>query len=47
VDSDDGLSLAREITRAHGGELVVEDSSEGATAFTVTLPMTARPPQDT
>ena len=33
-----GLSLAREIVRAHHGELVLQDSSEGTTVFTLTLP---------
>lgn len=33
-----GLSLAREIARAHGGELVLERSDARATVFTLTLP---------
>jgi heavy metal sensor kinase len=33
-----GLSLAREIVRAHAGDLVLEDREDGLTAFTVTLP---------
>ncbi|HEY6169467.1 MAG TPA: ATP-binding protein [Verrucomicrobiae bacterium] len=33
-----GLSLAREIVRAHGGELVLESSTESLTTFTITLP---------
>jgi signal transduction histidine kinase len=40
-----GLSLAREIARAHGGELNLERSEENLTSFTLTLPLanTARP----
>jgi signal transduction histidine kinase len=34
-----GLSLAREITRAHGGELILERSDEHATTFALTLPL--------
>jgi len=41
-----GLSLAREIARAHQGDLVLEDGAEGTTAFTMVLPATAQPPQD-
>ncbi len=37
-----GLSLAREIVRAHQGELVLEHSSDKITAFSLTLPR-ARP----
>jgi len=33
-----GLSLAREIVRAHQGELILEDSSEGSTVFSLTFP---------
>jgi signal transduction histidine kinase len=33
-----GLSLAREIARAHGGDLTLDDAPEGVTAFTLTLP---------
>ena len=33
-----GLSLAREIARAHGGELALERSDEVATIFVLTLP---------
>lgn len=36
-----GLSLAREIVRAHGGELRLDDREDGMTAFTVTLPAAA------
>lgn len=40
-----GLSLAREIARAHGGELILERSEENLTTFTLTLPLasTVRP----
>ncbi|MBW4512345.1 MAG: HAMP domain-containing protein [Scytonematopsis contorta HA4267-MV1] len=34
-----GLSLAREIARAHGGDLTLDSTSEGETAFTLTLPI--------
>jgi heavy metal sensor kinase len=41
-----GLSLAREIARAHGGDVVLEKSADGVTAFTLTLPLTTTsPPQ--
>ncbi|MBN2309582.1 MAG: ATP-binding protein, partial [Candidatus Hydrogenedentes bacterium] len=33
-----GLSLAREIVRAHHGELRLDDAQPGITAFTMTLP---------
>jgi signal transduction histidine kinase len=33
-----GLSLSREIVRAHGGELVLEQSGPGRTTFLMTLP---------
>lgn len=33
-----GLSLAREIIRAHGGELMLQESRPGWTAFVATLP---------
>ena len=35
-----GLSLAREIARAHRGDLTLNSTSDGQTAFTLTLPMT-------
>ena len=35
-----GLSLARDITRAHGGELALETADAGETRFAVTLPRT-------
>ncbi len=34
-----GLSLAREIARAHGGELVLQQSEELETVFALTLPL--------
>ena len=34
-----GLSLAREIARAHGGDLILDSTSSGQTAFTLTLPI--------
>ncbi|MEH2110787.1 sensor histidine kinase [Nostoc sp.] len=34
-----GLSLAREIARAHRGDLTLDFTSSGQTAFTLTLPM--------
>ncbi len=34
-----GLSLAREIVRAHHGELMLDSALEGETCFTVSLPM--------
>lgn len=34
-----GLSLSREIVRAHGGALELAESSPGLTAFTLTLPL--------
>jgi two-component system heavy metal sensor histidine kinase CusS len=33
-----GLSLAREIVRAHGGEVILRESKDGWTAFVLTLP---------
>ncbi|MCX7017771.1 MAG: ATP-binding protein [Candidatus Sumerlaeota bacterium] len=33
-----GLSLAREIVNAHQGKLILDDSVDGMTAFTMTLP---------
>ena len=38
-----GLSLAREIARAHGGELSLERSEPHATTFALTLPLAAAP----
>ncbi len=35
-----GLSLAREIARAHRGDLTLDSTSSGQTAFTLTLPIT-------
>ncbi|MGB3654896.1 MAG: ATP-binding protein [Rivularia sp. (in: cyanobacteria)] len=34
-----GLSLAREIVRAHNGKLMLDPASEGETSFTVSLPI--------
>jgi two-component system, OmpR family, heavy metal sensor histidine kinase CusS len=34
-----GLSLSREIARAHGGDLILERSDEHMTIFTLTLPL--------
>ena len=36
-----GLSLSREIIRAHGGELALESSTEAQTTFVLTLPVAA------
>lgn len=37
-----GLSLSREITRAHGGDLTLDSTPPDQTAFTLTLPLEAR-----
>ena len=34
-----GLSLSREIARAHNGDLTLDETSDGQTAFTLTLPI--------
>ena len=34
-----GLSLAREIARAHGGDLVLDDYADGMVSFTLSLPL--------
>ncbi|MEH2116396.1 sensor histidine kinase [Nostoc sp.] len=34
-----GLSLSREIARAHGGDLTLDSTPLGQTAFTLTLPL--------
>lgn len=34
-----GLSLSREITRAHGGDLILDSTPPAQTAFTLTLPL--------
>jgi len=34
-----GLSLSREIVRAHGGELILEQSTDAGTTFAVRLPL--------
>jgi two-component system, OmpR family, heavy metal sensor histidine kinase CusS len=36
-----GLSLSREIVRAHGGELVLKDSDDDLTCFAIVLPIDA------
>jgi two-component system, OmpR family, heavy metal sensor histidine kinase CusS len=41
-----GLSLAREIARAHGGELALVSSTRDATTFVLTLPASAPPVSD-
>lgn len=38
-----GLSLAREIIRAHGGELLLKESRQGWTLFAVTVPVNTTP----
>jgi len=38
-----GLSLAREIVRAHGGELLLKQSRPGWTCFAVIIPQAVRP----
>jgi two-component system, OmpR family, heavy metal sensor histidine kinase CusS len=37
-----GLSLAREIVYAHGGDLTLDDTPAGQTALTLTLPIQVR-----
>lgn len=39
-----GLAIAREIVRAHGGTIGVEDSPEGGARFVVRLPLAGPPP---
>lgn len=34
-----GLSLSREIVRAHGGELILEQSTDAGNTFAVRLPL--------
>jgi two-component system heavy metal sensor histidine kinase CusS len=34
-----GLSLSREIARAHGGDLTLDHTPSGNTSFTLTLPL--------
>lgn len=41
-----GLSLAREIMRAHHGALILEETADGQTAFTLTLPLIPQPPDN-
>lgn len=38
-----GLSLAREIVRAHGGELALVSSKQDCTTFTLSLPVAPAP----
>jgi signal transduction histidine kinase len=40
-----GLSLSREILRAHGGELILSRAECDWTEFTATLPLTAATPE--
>jgi len=42
-----GLSLAREIVRAHHGELLLEEARDGWTAFSVVIPVLSQPPAET
>ena len=37
-----GLSLSREIIRAHGGDLILEESDDNLTRFKVVLPLPAK-----
>nr|WP_079313510.1 HAMP domain-containing sensor histidine kinase [Microbispora sp. GKU 823] len=39
-----GLTIAREIVRAHGGTIGVEDAAEGGARFVVRLPLADPPP---
>ncbi|HQV32260.1 MAG TPA: ATP-binding protein [Calditrichia bacterium] len=41
-----GLAIARQIIRAHGGEVVVEESDEASTAVVVRVPVTENPNTD-
>ena len=34
-----GLTIARDVIRAHGGELIIEDSTLGGTRIRVRLPI--------
>lgn len=40
-----GLTIARQLARAHGGDLRVESPAGGGTVFTLTLPAVAPPPE--
>lgn len=42
-----GLAIAREIVRAHGGEIVVENNIGSGCRFLVTLPLEWHPPEHT
>ena len=46
VDSDLGLSLAREVVAQHGGALSGRDAPEGGTEITVRLPVIAPPERE-
>ncbi len=37
-----GLAIAREIARAHGGDLIAENSHDGGASFRLTLPLAGR-----
>lgn len=39
-----GLTIARQLARAHGGDLIAESPAGGGTVFTLTLPAVAPPP---
>jgi len=41
-----GLSLSREIARAHGGDLILDSTSSNQTAFTLTLPLETNRQED-
>ncbi len=40
-----GLAIAREIMRAHGGDILLMDTSENGTTFRLDLPVTPAPPR--
>ncbi len=40
-----GLAIAREVMRAHGGDIVLSESTEHGTTFRLTLPRTGASPQ--
>jgi signal transduction histidine kinase len=46
LDTDLGLSLAREVVAQHGGALVGRDAPEGGTEITVRLPVIAPPERE-
>ena len=41
-----GLTIARQLARAHGGDLTAENPPAGGSVFTLTLPPAAAPPPD-